>query len=152
MLDLFREVTELLGKPEGHPDFCNMVKRLHEEPSLYGEHHIVSIYRFLESGFEMHALADNPGVEKSWFAALFWIDIPDVRNGHIKPYRGEFMNGVSPHDSIEEVRRKMPVPPGDFYAEGMPELRYDFDSFSVHFSFHESDTSRMASVSVRHIR
>ncbi len=150
-LDPYPSLVELLGKPHEDLAFTRFIDRLGERPRVDDGEHVCS-YHFPESGFQIMALTNETGIGKHIYAVTFFVDIPSVRDGYIKPYHCQFISGVTPHDSLKDVRDKMNLQnlePTDWFAETVPQLRYDYPHHTLHFHFREPDGEKMSLASLR---
>jgi hypothetical protein len=149
MQSLYTQLTELLDKPlEDDPDFARLVEEIGEKPDI-NDSNLVCFYTFRQTGLQITAIGDGAGTSKSVASIIFFLDVPSVREGSIKRYCGQFMAGVTPYDSMDEVKRKIELMPADLYAADVPQLHYDFPDYSVNFHFHELHGNTMSLVSLR---
>jgi hypothetical protein len=145
-LNYYSSLVDLLGSSPEDLDFTRFVDRLGERP-LVDDVDSMCFYYFLESGIEILALRNETGTGKFIYAVTFFMDSPPVRE--MKPYRGQFIAGVTPDDSLKEVMDKINVQPIDPGAEVVPRrLRYDYPDHTLDFVFREPDGEQMLLVSI----
>lgn len=147
-LDPYTSLVKLLGKSREDLAITRFIDQLGERPRVDDDEHFCT-YHFPESGFQIMALRNGIGSNKHISAVVFFIDIPDVRDGYIKPYRYQFTSGVTPDDSLKDVRNKISLKPTDWFAETVPQLRYDYPHHTLHFHFSEPDGEKMVFASLR---
>jgi hypothetical protein len=144
----YDQLLALLGKSTDDPGFAEFIDDLGEEPEIDDKSH-AWFCNFRQSGIQIVGLSGETGKSKRFYAVMYFIAVPDVRDGHVKSYCGEFVAGVTPDDSMEEVRRKIELKPSDWYADDETKLRYDFPDHILHFHFQEPDGEQMELVSVQ---
>ncbi len=148
VLNPYASLVELLGKPHEDLTITRFIDQLGERPRIHREE-ITCSYHFSVSGFEIMALKNEKGSDKHIHAVTFFVDTTSVRDGSVKPYRYEFTSGVTPNDSLKDVRNKISLKPTDWFAETIPKLRYDYPHHTLHFHFREPDGEKMVLASLR---
>lgn len=148
VLTPYASLVDLLGKPHEDLTITSFIEQLGERPRIHPEEHTCT-YHFSESGFEIMALKNDEGVDKHIYAVTFFVDTRGTRDGSIKPYCYEFISGVTPNDSLNDVRNKISLKPTDWFAETIPKLRYDYPHHTLQFHFCEPDGERMLLASLR---
>lgn len=110
VLTPYASLVDLLGKPHEDLTITSFIEQLGERPRIHPEEHTCT-YHFSESGFEIMALKNDEGVDKHIYAVTFFVDTRGTRDGSIKPYCYEFISGVTPNDSLNDVRNKISLKP-----------------------------------------
>ena len=145
-LNYFQSSVDLLGSSTEDLEFTRFVDGLGERP-LVDDVDSMRFYYFLESGIEILALRNATGTGKYIYAITFFMNRPPVRE--MKPYRGQFIAGVTPDDSLKEVMDKINLQPIDPGAEVLPRrLRYDYPDYTLDFVFRAPDGDQMRLVSI----
>jgi hypothetical protein len=148
MENLYHQLVELLGKPQEDPFFDRVIETIGEKPRVCSlTHH--SFFEFNGAGMQIITQSIERGGIKFFYSALFFIDIPSVRDGYFKRYSGEIIPGVFPEDTIEQVKSKIASKPFESVSDDGKILRYEFPGHTVHFDFHGPSGEKMVLASIR---
>ncbi len=129
--DLYNICTAVLGKRKDCMAFQQLRKALQEEPT---SNISLSMSSYC---FEKHGIILIYDEDNGYFQLIVFLVInsPEVRNGHIDPYRGSFLADVTPTDLRSQAERKIGFAPTSYMSHGSYWDGYDFPDHKVQFIF-----------------
>lgn len=139
MHDLWSKLTALLNKSPSDPDVGRFIASLGTK-SIVDEVEFCWTFGAPELGIVVQAQRCGPDNEK-----VIQHIVLCVATLHDVP----FVAGVTSSDSIDDVRKKMPIAPsGEFVQNQCPILSYNMEGVTYSFHFDYADGQRLSVVGV----
>src|SRR5271168_591864 len=136
MEDLYKRTIELLGKGADDPILTTFVRDI-GEPAIERENQRLRLITFPDHGLWIE-IWKKPRRCKS---IAFHIATAIVEAGNMRPYSGDFPNGIAAEDSREQVQAKLAMEPerselpGNGPRPGSYRDEYTFSEISLSFLF-----------------